>query len=645
MGRTEVWVLAAILLLTALAYSEVWSFKFVYDDSLYITQNTRTLAGLNRDTLAWAFTCFEDGSYLPLVWLSHAACVSLFGSNPAGHHLVNLGLHLLNTALLLLLLRRITGNFWPSAAVAALFALHPLHVESVAWVSERKDVLSMLFWLLATGSYVRYVRRPSWRSYGLLLLLFALGLLSKTMLVTLPLTLLLLDFWPLGRMGNEAQPWRERLRLGWKLLPEKLPLLLLALIAGSATLWAQRIIGAMSTSQELGLRDRFMNVLRAYWKYLELTVWPNDLSPFYPHPGSSIPWWVGGLCATFLAGMTALAVQQARRRPFMLVGWLWYLVTLLPVSGLVQVGAQAHADRYTYVPLVGIFLMVAWLGKEGVQRARIPRMVLLTASGLLAGALVTLTVVQASRWKDTPTLFGHALSLDPKNEIAYCNLGTSYQAEGRYPEAIAAFTRGIAVNPNFFALHFNLGDSLERVGQTDAALASFRQAARLKPPTILPEGRLAHLLVQKGRFEEALPILERIFRADPRTVSADPVHRKLILQISYLDMGIVLQSKGKKEEALARFRGAVDLNPNYGWAHGYLGTALSEAGRHEEALEHLRKATALDSSSPTLKVHLARGLARAGRIPEARQLLESLLKAHPGFGPALEAMGSLRGGP
>lgn len=629
LNRPNLWVALVLVLLTVLVYSQVGSFKFVYDDSLYITQNSRTLAGLNRDSLRWAFTCFEDGSFLPLVWLSHAACVTMFGSAPAGHHFVNLALHLANTLLLFLLLRRVTGDLGPSAVVAILFALHPTHVESVAWVSGRKDVLSTLFWFLTLWAYAGYARNPSWKRYLAVVALFALGLLSKSMLVTLPLTLMLLDLWPLGRMGSLAAPLPDLIRRARSLLLEKIPLLSLSLFAGLGTIWAQDQIGAISASGALSLSVRAANAALAILKYVQLLFWPAGLSPFYSHPGKLYSRPLLVLACLLVAGATVMCLIQIRKRPYLCVGWLWFLVTLLPVAGFVQVGAQAYADRYTYVPLTGLFIMLAWTGSELLTRISVPRVLLLALSGSLLGALMTLTAVQISRWQDTETLFAHAISLDPNNEIALANLGTALGQEGRYVEAIGAMSRAVAVNPRYYLFQYNLGNLLERVGQPQAALASFREAARLEPQSVLADYRLGHLLVQQGDLQSARSHIEKVFAANPRMITPDPGVRKVVLQVCLVDLGIILREGRRLPEAIQKIEEALAMNSNYGWAHLQLGITLRESGREKEAEEHVRTAFLLEPSSATFRYHLGTACIKAGRLEEAEDLFRAIFATNP----------------
>ena len=621
------WLALALAALTLLVYAQVATFGFAWDDALYVTRNSRTLAGLNRGSLAWAFTCFEDGSFLPLVWLSHAACVSLFGTNAGGHHLANVALHIGNTLLLFFLLRRLTGELGPSAAVAALFALHPLHVESVAWVSARKDVLSTFFWLLTLWSYASYTRKPDRKGYLATALLFLLGLLSKSMLVTLPLTLILMDFWPLRRLRPAPIP--ALLRQAWPLLLEKIPLLVFSLLAGLTTIWAQQRAGAVSAPGDLGFPDRVANAFLAVIKYIQLLLVPTGLSPFYPHPGAGYSPGLLAVAVLVVGAATALGVLQARKRPHLLFGWLWFLITLLPVAGLIQVGAQAYADRYTYVPLIGLFIMLAWSVAEALERVTVPRIARITAGAGLLGAMVSLTAIQTAQWKDNETLFTQALTLDPNNELAIENYGVFLGSEGLFPEAIAALTKAVSINPKAYLFHYNLGDVLERSGQPARAVASFREAARLAPHFILASHRLGHLLVMEGKFQEAALPVTRTLSVPPTSLHADPGIQRVVRQVSLVDQGMIFRDKGQFTDSIRCFQESLALAPDFAWARLQLGLSLREQGREDDARVQIRKALDLEPSSNLFRYHLGKGLLKARRFSETKAMFEDILKRDP----------------
>ena len=360
-----------------IAYGTVWNFEFVnIDDDLYLTDYPQIQRGLSWDNALWAMTAMKAAFWHPLTWLSHMLDTQLFGLNPAGHHVTNLLLHIANVLLLFALLHRMTGALWLSAWVAALFALHPLNVESVAWVSQRKTVLSTMFWLLTLLAYVSYAKKPGWKRYLGMMGIFILGLMAKPMLVTLPCVLLLLDYWPLGRLGKDPKEFWERLP---KLAAEKLPLFVPVAVASVLTIQAQAQIGSIASWQDLSLGIRVANAVMAYGLYLKKMVWPTDLAVFYPHPGSSLEAVPVALAALVLVGLSLGLWWQGRRSPYLVVDWLWYLGTLFPVSGLIQVGGHAMADRYAYVPLMGLFIILVWGTAELAQTLHLPKALLLGA--------------------------------------------------------------------------------------------------------------------------------------------------------------------------------------------------------------------------------------------------------------------------
>jgi hypothetical protein len=417
--------------LTPAVFAPVLRNEFTsYDDRTYVSANRHIQRGLSAEAVRWAFTTTRAANWHPVTWVSHMIDVTVFGLAPGPAHAVNLALHVANVLLLFVFFARTTGAAGRSAVVAALFAVHPLHVESVAWIAERKDVLSTLFWLLATWEYVEYARSRSTGRLALVAFLMALGLLAKPMLVTLPFTLLLLDRWPLGRASA-----------GWKaLVVEKLPLFALSIAACVATFLAQQAGGAVASVERFPAPVRVANAIWSYVAYLELTLWPRRLAVFYPHPGSSLPAWKVALAASILAAMTSLAVMLRRSRPYVLTGWLWYVGTLVPVIGLVQVGNQGMADRYTYVPLIGIFVIVAWTAASWGSHTTIPAVAVVLALAAAARA-------QVMEWRDTVTVFTHALAVTGPNPTALVNWAPRSRIEGGSPMPWRVTTRRCAWIP------------------------------------------------------------------------------------------------------------------------------------------------------------------------------------------------------
>jgi hypothetical protein len=451
---SSLWIAIALALVTLAVFCPVTSFQFVnYDDTDFVTANPHVQAGLTAESFRWAWSSEVARNWHPVTMLSHILDCQLFGLKPWWPHLVNLLLHAANTVLLFSLLKRMTGAFWRSAAVAALFALHPLHVESVAWVAERKDVLSTLFWFLTTWAYLRYAEEFKVQGsrfkvfYGLSLLFFALGLMSKPMLVTLPFTLLLLDYWPLRRMKPGASVWR--------LAAEKIPFFLLSAALCVKTYWVQQQGGAVLRLQDFPLGSRLGNALVSYVRYIELMFWPRNLAGLYLR-SEEWPRWEVAPAALLLLAVSALVLTQWRRRPYLAVGWFWYLGTLVPVIGLVQVGMQAIADRYTYVPLIGLFVIVVWGGWDLAGAWRVARFAP-AATAIALAACAVLTVHQEFYWKDSEALFKRMIDATPNNYMARYNLGNLYSQEKRTNEAISNFTAAIEGEPNYADAHNNLG--------------------------------------------------------------------------------------------------------------------------------------------------------------------------------------------
>ena len=525
---------AICLALAVLTLSVFWQLKdhsFInYDDNLYITENSQVQAGLSRAGFLWAFGTTATGNWHPLTWLSLMLDWQLYGENPGGHHISALILHLVNTLLLFLVMSRLTQRLWPAALVAALFALHPLHVESVAWASERKDLLSACFWLLTMWAYLRYVERPGTWRYLPVLICFALGLMAKPMAVTEPFVLLLLDYWPLGRWParpaaaagkrkGRASPAPEgptACRLVW----EKAPLFVLAAISCLITYKVQQGAGAVATVTVLPLWARLGNALWSYAGYLVHLVWPLNLAVFYPHAANSLTWWKITGAALLLGGITALARRQARRFPYLPVGWFWYLGTLVPVIGLVQVGEQAMADRYTYIPLIGIFIILAF-GAADLAAGRRRRQAALAVSFSLALlACLILTWRQAGYWRDSATIFGRAVEVTENNYAAYNNLGLAYDEMGKKDEAIEMFHRAIRSNPNYPDAYNNLGIDLADRGDLSAAIPIFQQAIRLQPNQDQAYHNLGVAYLRQGRVSEAREMFETALKKNPDNLGA-----------------------------------------------------------------------------------------------------------------------------
>jgi Flp pilus assembly protein TadD len=567
------WAIGLLLALSILAaYGQVRHFDFVnYDDPANISQNSHVRAGLSADGFKWAFTSGDLGNWLPVTRISYLADRQWFELDPGAAHSVNVFFQICSSLLLFILLHRLTGSRWRSALVAALFALHPLRVEAVAWISARKDVLSGFFWFAAMLAYVRYARQPSWRGYSLVAVMFCLALMSKPVAVTLPLIFLLIDFWPLRRTA----------------MREKLPLFGLSAAACLAAYFAQARAGAVARWDALPLTGRLANAVLSYFEYIAQMFWPARLSVFYPI--GAIPWWRVCAAASVLAAITTLAVRWARPRPWFTVGWLWYLITLLPMCGLIQVGAAAHADRYTYLPSVGLAIIVAWAGAEIVGRYPRSKPFAAAAGAATCALCGALAFGQTHYWENSMVLFRHAIASTPGNWVAYNNLGAALRSQGETDEAIASFRQALAFRPGFPDARVNLCEAFNAKGELDNGARYCREALAIDPMSAEAQGDLGSALGGMGRPAEAEPH----FREALRLRQDDPK--------AYNNLGIALATQGRLDEAIDDFRAAVRLDPQYGNAEFNLGAALANSGRPQEAMTHLSAALRLQPDNPRVR--------------------------------------------
>ena len=577
-----------LVVATLAVYWQIQDHEFLYfDDNQYVTDNLNVKTGFTRESIVWAFTTSHAANWHPVTWLSHILDYQLYGLHPKGHLLTNLLIHIANALLLFTVLLRMTGALWQSGFVAALFALHPFNVESVAWAAERKNVLSTLFWLLTTWAYIRYTEKPTVKKYGWVALFLALGLMSKPMLVTLPFVLLLLDYWPLKRWKADdqvgASPPRQsqnQTSLSFLIL-EKVPLLALAVGSSITTFIVQRAGGAVQSADVFPLQERVINAFVSYLSYLQKTVWPSGLSVFYAHPGNALPVWKGLVSAALLVVFTAWVIRVARRLPYLAVGWFWYLGTLIPVIGIVQVGTQAMADRYAYVPLIGIFIIAAWGLPDFLatwnQREKTP----VLFAGLLA-PLMVVTWMQVNHWKNGITLFQHTISVthDKYREFAraHNNLGIALKKKGRLIEAITQYKTAIKVNPDFSKPYNNLGNISMITKNFDEAIRYYKESIRISPDYANAYSNLGTVLLQKGEKEEAVVYLRDAIRINPD------------LNQARTNLGTILSQIGEKEEAIVHLREAVKINPDLALGHFSLGNVLFQTGETEEAITHYREA-------------------------------------------------------
>jgi len=619
MGR-EFWVVVILVFAGCVAYGQVAGHGFVdLDDDQYVFENPHVRGGLTWEGVGWAFTTMWMANWHPLTWLSHMVDCELFGLDAGYHHLMGVLLHLVNGVLLFFVLRRMTGAVWRSGMVVALFLLHPLHVESVAWVAERKDVLSTLFFLLTLWAYAGYAARPGWARYGLVVAFLGLGLLAKPMLVTVPFVLLLLDDWPLERFGKAGLK---------RLVGEKVPLFLMAAASSVVTFVAQHRGGAMGMTYGVPFGTRVENALVSYVSYLWKMVWPVGLGVFYPYR-IQVPAleWLGALAV--LVGISMGVIWASRRRPYLGVGWLWYLGTLVPVIGLVQVGEQAMADRYTYVPLIGVFVMGVWgVGELVASRRR----VLWGAVGLvgvvLLGCMVR-TWIQVGYWKNGITLFEHALEVAQDSALAHNNLGVALAEEGKLEESIPHYQQALQINPRYERAHYNLGLAMARQGKLDDAMTHYQEALRINPRFSVAHNNLGVMLAQQGRQEEAIAHYREALRFTPDHVTA------------HFNLGLALAVKGEPDEAIFHYREALRLDPKYADAHDNLGIVLASQGKFEEAITHYRQALRLNPESANAYYNLGVVLARQNKFAEAIDLYKESIRIDPAYINAYYNLGTL----
>jgi protein O-mannosyl-transferase len=476
-------IITALIAITLTVYSQTGNYPFLgFDDDEYVTNNLHVTSGITGENIVWAFTSFDASNWHPVTWLSHMADVQFFGMNPHGHHLTNVVIHTISSLLLLLFLFRCTGSLWQSSFVAALFALHPLHVESVAWVAERKDVLSALFWLLTLLFYSEYAAKRKPSRYILSLFTFVLGLMAKPMLVTLPIVMILMDFWPLARYRHEGEEQRQRPIPGrvTALIIEKIPFFIFSFLSAGITIYAQNESGAVKSFDQISLELRVENALIAYVKYIGKTLWPHDLAVFYPIP-STFPLWqvVGSLFVLIL--ISAATMWGVRRYPYLAAGWIWFLVTLVPVIGLIQVGGQSMADRYTYIPMIGLLIMAAWGVADLTRNLQHQKGVLALLACVAITASAALTWRQLGYWRDDISLFRHTLHVTADNSFINYNLGVALAENGDLDAAIREYREAVRISPNFTEAHTNLGIALAKKGNLDAAIREFGEALRISP--------------------------------------------------------------------------------------------------------------------------------------------------------------------
>jgi Flp pilus assembly protein TadD len=603
-GAGTLWIALTLIALNAIVYAPVLHHDFVsFDDPIYVTQNPHISKGLTADGIAWAFTSGYAGNWHPITWLSHMLDVQLFGLNPGGHHLTNLLFHTANTVLLFVLLFRMTGILGPCAFVAALFAVHPAHVESVAWVAERKDVLSAFFLILTVGAYVEYVRRPHRNRYAAMLALYALGLMAKPMLVTLPVVLLLLDVWPLRRTTFPGS-----LRSGAKgIFREKAPLFALAAASSLVTFLVQRRSGFVQTIAGLPLASRIANALVSYAAYAVTLVWPSGLGVYYPFSLAIPAWKLAGACAA-LAGISILVYRHAGRHPYLAVGWLWYIVTLLPVIGIVQVGEQSMADRYTYIPSVGLFIIAAWAATDFPARGKFARTGLAAAGAAVVALFAVAARAQTRHWQNGVTLWTRTLAVTTNNYVGHSQMAYNMRQAGKPEEAIAQYNEALRINPDFALAHQGLGVTLSELGRYDEAIRHLTACLRFAMP------------------------------GDADTKA----NAELALTQAHLKAAFALGATGKTAEAIGHLNEVVRINPDDAEAHNNLGFALTTAGPLDTAAAHFMEALRIKPELHNAHYGLAIVFQRQGRLDDAVREGREALRLKPDYAEAQRLLDAIR---
>ena len=651
-------IVILLILISFIAFGRIMANDFInFDDDIYITGNNYIKSGINTESIKWAFTSSHAANWHPLTWLSHMLDWQLFGANASGHHLVNLLLHIGSAILLFLFLNKTTGSLWPSAFVAAMFALHPLRVESVAWASERKDVLSMFLGMATIYVYALYVENHKLSKYFLCLALFALSLLAKPMLVTLPFLLLLLDYWPLGRwqkalkpqllpVGNKGGlvknkakqrktnstkykkisiPLVDRSKTIRSLLVEKLPFIFMAIASSIVTIWAQSNGGAVAYLEQLPFLDRILNTIVSYVQYLIKMFWPVNLVIFYPYR-QFLPFWQVFGAASILLGVSIAVIYAIKKAPFLFVGWFWYLGTLVPVIGLMQVGFQSIADRYTYFPSIGIAIILTW-GVVYLSKVKL-RKIIIIPTVIILTALTFLTWQQCGYWKNSNSLFSHVLQATKDNYLAHNNLGLALAAEGKNEEAIAHYLKAIEINP-YCKAHFNLGVALVAQGRIEEAIAAIKlnpnqQEAHFGLSVVLvARGKN---LVAQGRIEEAITHYLSAIKINSDNADA------------HCNLADVFVQQNKIDQAIEHFREAVRITPSSFAALNNLGVNLEKQLKHDEAIEYYRRAVQIEPKNPGIYFNLGVALGNKGELKEAANNFRLAIKIKPDYEEARRAL-------
>jgi tetratricopeptide (TPR) repeat protein len=608
----DFWICLILMLATVAVYYQVCSYDFViYDDSSYIYKNPNIHNGITLQAVKWAFTTVHSANWHPLTWMSHILSWQIFGPNAGGHHLINLIFHVANTVLIFLVLRRMTNAIWQSAFVAALFALHPLHVESVAWIAERKDVLSTFFWLLTMWAYWYYVNKPGIVRYLWVAVFLILGLMSKPMLVTLPFVFLLLDYWPLERFGK---------RTFFNLVGEKIPFIILSAASSVITLLVQQSGRAVVSLDILPLKFRILNALVSYTEYIARTFWPSHLAVFYPHPTNNLTAGQAAAAVLLLLVISFLVIRLAAGHRYLLTGWFWYLGTLVPVIGFIQVGNQATADRYCYITLTGLFIIVAWGVSDLLAKWRHKRIAIVSSAVLIISAISICSYNQLRCWQNSLTLFRHALDVTENNYIAHLRMAEFLCEQQKLGEAAEEYQKYLQIMPNDADELNAYGVVLGRLGRYDEAVKYLNQAVQIKPDFADAHANLGYVLKIQGNYDEAASHFVKALQVDPNSV------------LAHYHYGNILVKSGKVDEAFTHFEKALQLKPNWielmntmAWCRAVNGkTAFLNPDKAVKLAERACELT--NYKEPELLDTLAVAYAAAGKFDKAIEITEKALE-------------------
>ncbi|MBK5273631.1 MAG: tetratricopeptide repeat protein [Desulfuromonadales bacterium] len=616
--RNVIVLCIALVVITLAVYFQVGDHPFsTFDDPSYVTDNVHISSGITGKNISWAFSSVEAANWHPITWLSHMTDAQIYGLNPRGHHLTNVLIHSISTVLLIFLLLRLTGSLWQSIFVAALFALHPLHVESVAWVAERKDVLSAFFWFVSLLFYAEYVVKHRPASYIFSLISFMLGLMSKPMLVTLPLVMLLIDFWPFDRYVHEEHKQGQRQHFVIiSLIKEKIPFFACSLISGIVTIYAQHEGGAVSSFESISLIYRIENAMIAYVKYIGKTVWPHDLAVLYPLPSEFQFWQI--ICSLSFLLLVSIAVIATRLRfPYLLVGWFWFIVTLLPVIGLIQVGSQSMADRYSYIPSIGLFIIAAWGVPDLIRGMQHRDGILALVGSAVIFASVVLTWQQLRYWRDSISLYQHSLQVAPGSYSVHYNLGLALAEKGNLNAAIHQYHEAIRIRPNHPDSHGSLGLALAEKGDLDAAIRECQVALQLSPNDAKAHYNLGFTLDMNGNLEAAIREYQEAIRISPNNLKA------------HNNLGVALVRKGDLDSAIREYKVALQINPDDTKTHYNLGRVYAKKGYLDAAIHEFQVTLRISPNFKDAYINMADALLSKGDLDSAIREYQNALRLSP----------------